>query len=291
MNFRLIHILFTILLLLSPQDAFARRRCCRCCQPVSCCAPVVRPTTTAELRAAQFRDPSGLFHSVLKSTDIDVEELNERLEARSLTPELFALRERVQKWDGSDGETFCRTDRRAAKTSYYEGPNHKEFQTFKEFHDWLSQSQRNQDHMEELNISHGSDSDRVAEEEYEITVTAYLCAAGKQSDNDYHLIIGAGPRSTETAKLNVEISGLRPRGGQELRDARHEFDEYCLSKWGGPPGGGYTYLDPPERVKITGSLFFDVDHGPGAVGPRKWQEDFDTSWEIHPIRHFVELGN
>jgi hypothetical protein len=34
-------------------------------------------------------------------------------------------------------------------------------------------------------------------------------------------------------------------------------------------------------VTVEGSLFYDVDHAPGAVGPRDMKPT--TAWEIHPI--------
>jgi hypothetical protein len=34
-------------------------------------------------------------------------------------------------------------------------------------------------------------------------------------------------------------------------------------------------------VKVTGSLFFDVDHKAGSVGPTGMRPK--TAWEIHPV--------
>jgi hypothetical protein len=237
-----------------------------------------------------------LAHSVVDSNQVDFEELKEEREFHSLTPELRSARERSEatdRWPDTDGKTFTGISRRQAKTSYYEGSNHREFRTFSEFHSWLNEHRRDQNHMEGLHLPHTATSERVDEEEYNVTVTAYLYAAAKEADNDYHLVIGGGSRSTDQGKVNVEISGLRPRGmgGQELRDPREQFEQYCNDKWGRTPGRTYRFVDPPERVTISGSIFFDVDHGPGDVGPTDLRHDFDTSWEIHPIRDFVEVGN
>ena len=47
------------------------------------------------------------------------------------------------------------------------------------------------------------------------------------------------------------------------------------------PEDGYDKYDPPIPVQIVGSLFFDVDHQPGEVGPVGMKPK--TSWEIHPV--------
>src|SRR4051812_8015186 len=94
MHIRLIQVCFATLLLLCPEDTFAKRGCCRRCQPMTRCVPVSPPIARLERQPTQFRDPNGRIHSVLKSNDVDVEELKEERELRSLTPELFALRER-----------------------------------------------------------------------------------------------------------------------------------------------------------------------------------------------------
>lgn len=55
------------------------------------------------------------------------------------------------------------------------------------------------------------DSDRVEEEKHNVVVTAFLYAAAKESDNDFHCIIGAALRQPPRF-LNVEVSGLPLNG-------------------------------------------------------------------------------
>jgi len=85
----------------------------------------------------------------------------------------------------------------------------------------------------------------------------------------------------ETADLmNAEISGLPPRGSRsfsELQDARAEFENLFGDEL---RSGGYTQFTP-THVRITGCLFYDIDHPAGAVGPRDHAPA--TAWEIHPI--------
>ncbi len=123
------------------------------------------------------------------------------------------------------------------------------------------------------------DSDeRVAEEGHNVVVTGFLYASKRESDNDFHCIIGAAP-DQDPVFLNVEVSGL-PDGPsrQQLQDVRDAFKAFFADHL---PGSGYTKFDPPIPVRITGSLFYDIDHKPGEVGPAAFKPT--TAWEIHPV--------
>jgi hypothetical protein len=126
-------------------------------------------------------------------------------------------------------------------------------------------------------------SDRVKDEKRNVQVTGHIYAFKKESDNDYHVILGNAPDAATAQFLNVEVSGI-PVGGtmanrSTLVGVRKEFkDAFGL----GPNGpAGYTRLDPPVPVRISGSLFWDVDHAPGVVGPTGLRPK--TAWEIHPV--------
>jgi hypothetical protein len=48
------------------------------------------------------------------------------------------------------------------------------------------------------------------------------------------------------------------------------------------PSRSYFRPDPPVPIRVTGSLFWDVDHeDPPYVGPNDFKPK--TAWEIHPI--------
>ena len=121
--------------------------------------------------------------------------------------------------------------------------------------------------------------ERVDEEGHNVAVTAFLYASKKEGDNDFHCIIGTAPDQTPVF-LNVEVSGL-PQGQfhQQLKDVRDAFKTFFA---GHLPGTGYSKFDPPIPVRITGSLFYDIDHKPGEVGPAAFKPT--TAWEIHPVR-------
>lgn len=124
------------------------------------------------------------------------------------------------------------------------------------------------------------DSDeRVDEEGHNVVVTGFLYASKKESDNDFHCIIGTAPDQTGPVFLNVEVSGL-PDGQfhQQLKDVRDAFTTFFADHL---PGVAYSKFDPPIPVRITGSLFFDIDHKAGEVGPGAFKPT--TAWEIHPV--------
>jgi hypothetical protein len=125
------------------------------------------------------------------------------------------------------------------------------------------------------------DFDRVQEERRNVRVTAYLFAIHKESDNDFHLIIDDDGQIADGAKLNVEIAGIPDQGPDQdaIRTVRQAFKDHF---GGNPPREYKPFLDPPQKITIEGSLFFDVDHAAGAVGPTGYRPS--TAWEIHPVR-------
>src|SRR5262249_3463729 len=129
------------------------------------------------------------------------------------------------------------------------------------------------------NITKAPDSQRVSAEQLNVTVPAYIYAASKERDNDFHLILGDLDATATGDFLNAEISGL-PDGGfrAQLQSPRQAFKAHFGDN---VPGRSYDTYDPPIQVTITGSIFWDIDHKPGVVGPGALKPQ--TSWEIHPI--------
>jgi hypothetical protein len=139
-------------------------------------------------------------------------------------------------------------------------------------------------------ITKDPDSPRVAEEQRNVTVDGYLYAAKKESnDNDFHLILGGDPDAGGGPFMNAEVSGL-PTGGpfqDRLTAARQQFKALINLTGVQLPGTGqYERYDPPIPVRVSGTLFYDIDHAPGAVGPQYAKPD--TAWEIHPIASIAE---
>jgi len=176
------------------------------------------------------------------------------------------------------GDDFAGTDRKASKTSLSGGP----MVVFTNLADLLG-SLPSDDSMlsHDPVITKASDSQRVAEEETNVTVEAFLFAAKGESDNDFHLILGSTSDPTAAQFMNAEISGLPTDDPfrTQLSGPRQDFKNFFGDQV--PGTGGYQRYDPPIAVRVSGSQFYDIDHRPGAVGPRDMAPT--TSWEIHPI--------
>jgi hypothetical protein len=180
-----------------------------------------------------------------------------------------------------ESERYKGTSRRVAKTTIFEG----EPEAFDSLAELLDSLPSNAD-MVKKKISKAADSKRVEEEQKNVRVTAWIYAFKKEPDNDYHVILGESPSVPEAKRryMNVEVSGV-PAGGtdnnrNQLRNVRKTFQ----SKFQLGPSGPRSYirLDPPVPVRVTGSLFWDVDHQkPPFVGPSTHKPK--TPWEIHPV--------
>lgn len=175
-------------------------------------------------------------------------------------------------------DNFHGTARAAAKLSIGSG----ETQTFTDLGDVLDSLPADET-MRALGIPKTADSGRLPQEQGLVTVTAFLYASSRESDNDFHCIVGRDP-SQPPRFMNVEVSALPPSGTESiavLRAARNQFKAFFTANGDALPTSGYDRFDPPIPIKVTGSLFFDVDHVPPAVGPTGMKPL--TAWEIHPV--------
>jgi hypothetical protein len=141
--------------------------------------------------------------------------------------------------------------------------------------------------MKDKDISVEADSDRVDEENRNVRVTAFLYAASMEDDNDFHLIIGRAPNKAPKY-MTVEISGLPP-GNSDSFDKLDEARGAYLEFFGdGLPGPSYDFYDPPIKIEVEGSLFWDASHAQGGrPGPQKLRPKMPVVWEIHPVTKIV----
>jgi len=166
-----------------------------------------------------------------------------------------------------------------AKTTIFLGPV-EEFDTVGALIDSLPSNSK----MKAKDISHAPASARVDEEKRNIRVKAFIYAFKKEADNDYHVIIGDAPGTPNLRYFNVEVSGIPIAGTDENRDqlkaVRNTFKEAFNLGASGP--GSYHKPNPPVPVRVTGSLFWDVDHqNPPLVGPASHKPK--TPFELHPL--------
>jgi hypothetical protein len=145
--------------------------------------------------------------------------------------------------------------------------------------------------MVKLKIPTTATSDRVAPEKRNIHVTAFLYAASREADNDFHLIIGRDPSASQEMYMTMELSGL-PASDSAAFPALNAARSAYKSFFGAAklPGAGYNFYQPPIPVVIDGSLFFDATHSTGqAPGPPSLKSRMPTIWEVHPISN-IKLG-
>jgi hypothetical protein len=92
------------------------------------------------------------------------------------------------------------------------------------------------------------------------------------------VIIGDKKNHKQATLLNVEVAGLANTDVASLQRIRDFFEDnfvnVCGSKY-------VVFVDNPIPVTVEGSLFYDIDHKPGQVGPAALRAK--TSWELHPV--------
>jgi hypothetical protein len=182
----------------------------------------------------------------------------------------------------NDGIHFAGKARKVAKTSIAQAPV-ENFDSLVALLDPLLT--KNQFSDQTMRDKIAPNSPRVDEEKRNVNVKAFLYATKKESDNDYHLLLGPDPSDGDHAHyMTAEVSGLpRPDNAatETLTSARSQFESFILDSGGRLPGTTYLRFDPPIPVVVTGSLFFDIDHQPGDVGTGPVVPK--SVWEIHPI--------
>jgi hypothetical protein len=236
--------------------------------PCPTCPPsaAIQPKVPSAPAIANRFDPRR--HRIAESNEPGTEEeLREQIEQLPANERMLAA---------ANVENFAGTDRKAAKISIAASP----VEAFSNLSILLDDLPTD-DFMRHYNppITEDADSNRVQEENRNVSITAYLYATKKEADNDYHIILGSSNRS-DARYMTAEISGLPPRNPTRaaLKIPRTAFQEYFSEH---PIGSSYRKFDPPIRVRINGSLFFDMDHVAGVVGPAPYKPQ--TSWEIHPV--------
>ena len=214
-------------------------------------------------------------YQIIQTNEIDAYELDKtKPEAGALAKAAAAI---------PTGDTFKGTARKAAKLSKAQAKIEK-FGDLKDLIDSLTSDAK----MVALNISTDAKSGRVKEEQRNVQVKAFLYAASREADNDFHLIIGRDPKNSKEMYMTVELSGLPPKSSSafnDLKAARDSFKNFYKETLGANlPGTTYSFPRPPIPVVVEGSLFFDSSHSHGSrPGPQSLKSRMPTIWEVHPI--------
>lgn len=183
------------------------------------------------------------------------------------------------------GDQFGGTSRRAAKLSIVDA----ELEEFEDVADLIATLPSHQA-MKKKKIPTDAKSNRVEEEQRNVRVSsAFLYAASREDDNDYHLIVGRDPNADgDPMYITMELSGLpaaNAKSRKALQEARTAFKDFFNDFFGGElPGTSYDFYDPPIPMDVEGSLFWDASHASGSrPGPQSLRDDIPTVWELHPI--------
>jgi hypothetical protein len=186
------------------------------------------------------------------------------------------------------GDDFQGTARKAAKLSISTAKT-ENFTDVKDLINSLPAESKMKSHKPPIGT--GATSNRVKEEERNVHVTAFMYAASREADNDFHLIIGRDPKAPPEMYMTMELSGLPPSSSpsfKQLKAARDAFKKFFKDIGGQLPGLTYDFYHPPVPVQIDGSLFFDMSHAKGGrPGPPSLKSRMPVIFEIHPITKIV----
>jgi hypothetical protein len=182
------------------------------------------------------------------------------------------------------GDNFAGTDRKAAKLAISNAAT-ESFTDLKDLIGTLVGDAKMIKHRPA--IKKNATQGRVKEEDRNVRVRAFLYAASRENDNDFHLILGRNPKSS-AIYMTMEMSGLPPKSSKSfarIQKARDAFKAFFGAKL---PGPSYHFYRPPIPVEIEGSLFFDITHAKGGhPGPADLRPDIPTIWEVHPVTDIV----
>ena len=183
------------------------------------------------------------------------------------------------------GDKFEGTSRKAAKLSIADAPT----KTFADLRTVVNSLVPDADMANRTPpIKTTATSNRVTEEKRNIRVKAWLYAASREDDNDYHLILGRSPKKTPEVYMTMELSGLPPANAASFDKLKAARDAYKAFFAADLPGLTYDFYDPPIPVRVEGSLFWDASHKKGTrPGPKSLKSRMPTVWEVHPITKIV----
>lgn len=186
-------------------------------------------------------------------------------------------------------EDFCGTYRLTPKTTFYKDASGQPA-PFEQYTDVgaLIEKLPTDDEMRsshEWSLSNAP-TERTEEEHHNVEVTGWIVAIkSHEDDRDYHVIVASTPDLDNATFMNVEVSGLPldHADEQDFERARVEIQQ-VLNGATQHKTGAYARLDPPVKVTVKGSIFFDGDHEAGCENcPGPSFAKPSTVWEIHPV--------
>jgi hypothetical protein len=238
-----------------------------------------KATATGKAGAKSARAASK--YSILRTDEVDEYEASATPQGKVSPAARKAAAKKVAAAAAPAGDNFGGTARKAAKLSIGTGKTEK-FADLKNLIASLPAEAKMINHKPP--ISTAATSGRVKEEQRNVRVRAFLYAASREADNDFHLIIGRDPKQTPELYMTMELSGLPPKSSASFPQLNTARDAYKKFFGANLPGVGYDFPNPPIPVEIEGSLFFDMTHATSSrPGPKSLKSRMPTIWEVHPI--------
>ena len=230
------------------------------------------PDPASVVEETELTSPHGNKYRVLKTRELDAYE-------RPLAAEEIVTVGAARQASGDD---FAGTDRHDAKLSIVSAQT-EQFDDLQKLVGSLTPDSKMINHNPPLARDPGFQ--RVAEERRNVRVRAFLYAASREADNDFHFIVGRDTSLSPTY-MNMELSGLPPTTSGTFARLDAARTAYKTFVKGQLPAAGYHHYDPPIPIEVEGSLFFDITH---ATGPHPGPANIRpaTIWEVHPISHIV----
>ncbi len=187
-----------------------------------------------------------------------------------------------------DGDAFDGADRRRAKTSISKA----KVESYNNLNDMIATLPPDDDMGVNHNprISKTTTSTRVVEENRNVHIkSAWIYAYKRETDEDYHVLIGSSKNKKSATFFNIEVSGLPSASASSyarLKKVRSAFEELigdhnnCSGKY------EEQFMSHPKEIEFTGSLFFDILHYENKASIGHKFAKAKSYWEVHPVSVF-----
>jgi hypothetical protein len=236
------------------------------------------------IHSLKSRSVAGAKFRIIRTVEVDAYErsvpaVTLASALRTKTPNVARIATLLKKKPA--GDAFAGTSRKAAKLSIASATV-KSFNDLRALIESLVADEKMVNHKPKIKTT--AASNRVTAENKNVRVKAFLYAASRENDNDFHLIIGRDPAKTPELYMTMELSGLPPEKSPAFAPLKATRDAYKAFFGADVPGFTYDFYDPPIPVVVEGSLFFDMSHATGTrPGPQSLKSRMPTIWEVHPI--------
>lgn len=250
-----------------------------------------------EKKKAVYHSASGNKYILSYQSKADEENEDRMPVGDSIASRTAAAAHENKNCDAHGCPDHCEFDgkkRSDAKTSISNGAL-KTYRTVKHFLEDFADKHPDKDMKAVVGNSNG----RVQLEDFNAVIKkAWLFCYAKESDEDFHLVIGNTRNKNAAGNrfIIVEIGGL-PKSGTAINTLSKVQQDFFALIGGSVCSGGYIWFDEgnaPRKISVKGSIYWDTEHWsqaknkPNHHGPDELEDRLTTVWEIHPITEIKE---